>query len=201
MSFNYDQMEIINIEDGGRVDYFPKFISNEFSHELFEELSNLHFEQPEITVYNKNVKIPRLQCWMADSNIVTYLYQKTPPTPWSEKLLVIKEHIERMYNFKFDYVLINYYRNGDDYISYHSDREAIGQGKNIIAGLSLGATRKFVLKHNDCKARSIKNREFMLEKGSLIVMLGDNTQKFWKHTITKTKCVDSPRINLTFRHS
>ena len=41
----------------------------------------------------------------------------------------------------------------------------------------------------------------MLTDGSLIIMKGDETQKYWKHTITKTTMVKIPRINLTFRHS
>ena len=38
-----------------------------------------------------------------------------------------------------------------------------------------------------------------LESGQLIVMHGE-TQRFWKHSITKTKTVADGRISLTFRH-
>lgn len=95
-------------------------------------------------------------------------------------------------------MLINYYRDGKDYISYHSDKEAIGDGKNVICSISLGATRKFVLKHLD---KTITKRSFSLENGSLIIMKGDDTQKYWKHSITQTKVLVEARINLTFRHS
>jgi alkylated DNA repair dioxygenase AlkB len=113
-------------------------------------------------------------------------------------MLILKDKLEEITKFKFDYVLINYYRDGNDYISYHSDREAIGDGKNVICSVSLGETRKFVLKHLD---KTIPKRTFELKDGSLIIMKGDETQIYWKHTITKTAVIKSPRINLTFRHS
>ncbi|CAF3798372.1 unnamed protein product, partial [Rotaria sp. Silwood1] len=44
---------------------------------------------------------------------------------------------------KFAYCLVNLYRNGNDYINFHADNEA----KDIIASISLGATRKFLVRH------------------------------------------------------
>ena len=44
-----------------------------------------------------------------------------------------------------------------------------------------------------------KNKvSFELHAGSLLVMK-DETQQFWKHNISKTKKVTTPRISLTFR--
>ena len=135
---------------------------------------------------------------MGDVNIDTSIYTKLNPNPWTEDMLILKNKLEELTRFRFDYVLINYYRDGKDYISYHSDKEAIGEGKNIICGISLGATRKFVLKHLD---KTIPKRSFILENGSLIIMKGDDTQKYWEHSITKTTVAKKPRVSLTFRHS
>jgi len=187
-----------NLKDDGLVEFNNKFLSEQFSRDLFKSLTTLPFKQSEMVMYDKLVKTPRLQAWMGDSGINASLYTKENPNPWSNEMLILKNKLEELTNFKFDYVLINYYRDGNDYIAYHSDREAIGEGKNIICSISLGATRKFVLKHND---KNIAKQEFMLENGSLIIMKGNNTQKFWKHTITKTTKISQPRINLTFRHS
>jgi len=187
------------LEDGGHVEFCEKFLSSYFSKQLFKSLTTLDFKQSEIYISDeKSVLTPRLQAWMGDSNINASIYTTLNPNPWSKEMLILKNKLEEITQFKFDYVLINYYRDGKDYISYHSDREAIGDGKNVICSISLGATRKFVLKHLD---KTIPKRPFILENGSLIIMKGDNTQIYWKHSITKTTVFAEARINLTFRHS
>lgn len=186
------------LENNGHVEFCERFLSSYFSKKLFESLITLNFKQSEIRMYDKNVLTPRLQAWMGDNNINASIYTELPPNPWSEEMIILKNKLEHITQFKFDYVLINYYRDGKDYISYHSDKEAIGDGKNVICSISLGATRKFVLKHLD---KTITKRSFDLENGSLIIMKGDDTQKYWKHSITKTTVVTNSRINLTFRHS
>jgi len=62
-------------------------------------------------------------------------------------ILSLKKKIETILNFEFDYLLMNYYRNGKDYIGYHADREARPEGKNVIASLSFGVTRRFLFRH------------------------------------------------------
>ncbi|MGE8542562.1 MAG: alpha-ketoglutarate-dependent dioxygenase AlkB, partial [Acinetobacter sp.] len=41
--------------------------------------------------------------------------------------------------------------------------------------------------------------DVMLQSGQLIVMRGQ-TQKYWKHCITKSAKILEPRVNLTFRY-
>jgi len=186
------------LENDGHVEFCDTFLSPYFSKKLFESLITLEFKQSEIYVGDKKVLTPRLQAWMSDINIDASVYTRLNPNPWSEDMLILKNKLEELTRFKFDYVLINYYRDGNDYISYHSDREAIGNGKNIICGISLGETRKFILKHLE---KNIPKRSFELKDGSLIIMKGDETQIYWKHTITKTAISKNLRISLTFRHS
>ena len=190
-----------DLEDGGQIDYYPNYLPNTFSTNLFNELMEIEYEHSSIQMYGKSIKLPRVQAWMSDENVNASLYQKGKSLPWSENMYFLKTEIEKLYKFKFDYVLINLYRDGNDSISFHSDGESIGEGKNIIAGISLGATRKFVMRHNSWKERALEKKEFNLVSGSLIMMIGDNTQKYWKHSVPKTTRVTSPRINLTFRHS
>lgn len=197
---NFTKVPLIQykLEDNGHVEFCERFLSPYFSKKLFESLITLEFKQSEIHMGDKTVLTPRLQAWMGDVNINASIYTKLDPNPWSENMLILKNKLEQITQFKFDYVLINYYRDGKDYIYYHSDKEAIGDGKNVICSISLGETRKFVLKHLD---KTIPKRSFILENGSLIIMKGDETQIYWKHTITKTEVVKNSRISLTFRHS
>jgi alkylated DNA repair dioxygenase AlkB len=111
----------------------------------------------------------------------------------------MKQHIEQALmtigiKADFNSCLLNYYPSGTDGMGYHSDDEKELGRQPVIASLSLGATRKFVFKHKKTQDKV----ELYLESGQLVVMHGD-TQRFWKHTITKTKTVSKGRISLTFR--
>lgn len=91
-------------------------------------------------------------------------------------------------------MLANLYRDGKDSNGWHADDEK-ELGKNpLIASLSLGAQRRFDLRHNLTKEKI----SLELESGSLLLM-GGAMQHFWKHQIAKSTKVSGPRINLTFR--
>jgi len=197
------QFETHDLENNSTVLWCPNFLTAQQSQWLYDELlETMSFEQSDIKIFGKPYKVPRLQSWMADDHIdnkTAHLYQSQPAKKWSPHMSYVKGRIEKKLGVKFNYVLINYYRDGNDYINWHSDREAIASGKNVIGSVSLGATRKFVLRHVDFRTKkSIKKREFALTHGSLI-MMKDDTQKYWKHALPKMKKCDKGRINLTFR--
>eukprot|EP01098_Paradermamoeba_levis_P013274 TRINITY_DN601_c0_g2_i3.p2 TRINITY_DN601_c0_g2~~TRINITY_DN601_c0_g2_i3.p2 ORF type:complete len:134 (+),score=33.68 TRINITY_DN601_c0_g2_i3:440-841(+) len=131
---------------------------------------------------------------MAAENLKVSLYQKQKQIPWTKEVNRVREKLERLLGCRFDYVLLNRYRDGKDYIGFHSDGEAIPEGKDVIASLSLGQTRRFLMRHKESK----ELMEYKLTEGSMIVMQG-KTQKYWKHSIPKEPKVFFPRINLTFR--
>ena len=91
--------------------------------------------------------------------------------------------------------MANLYRNERDSNGWHSDNEKELGVQPAIASLSLGATRKFLLKHNLTKQKIA----LVLEPGSLFLMRGE-TQEKWLHCLPKTKKTQNPRINLTFRY-
>ena len=95
---------------------------------------------------------------------------------------------------QFNSVLINYYKDGNDFMPYHADDET-SIVSDSIASLSLGATRLFCLKPS---YDSEVSHHVYLSSGSLIVMSGQ-TQKYWRHSIVKEPYITLPRINLTFR--
>ena len=117
--------------------------------------------------------------------------------PWTKNLLKIKQSIEPLVGISFNSVLINYYRDGKDRVAWHSDDEK-ELGKNpVIASVSLGADRKFKLRHKKYKLNHLKH-EVILQNGSLLLMKG-TTQHNWLHEIPRTARPIGPRINLTFR--
>ena len=85
--------------------------------------------------------------------------------------------------FRSNSVLANLYRNGQDYVSWHSDDEK-ELGKNpTIASVSFGATRRFLLRHRSNK--DLETVDLSLGHGSLLIMKG-STQHYWKHQDRKS---------------
>ena len=174
-----------NLKNNSLVLWYKDFLDLDFSKILFDELKNIKYEQPSLVIYGKKRNLPRLQSWMSSgkiSNKKANLYQKQKSLVWSENMLTLKTRLERICGVTFAYCLIQKYRNGKDHIGYHCDDEAKHKECNVIASVSLGQTRKFVLRHkewkNDKKNKDLKH-EFMLSNGSLIVMKND-TQMHWK---------------------
>jgi len=159
-------------------------------------LNNLNWETGFIKIFGKTHQIPRLQAWYAEDGIeYTYSGKKLQRHNWNETLIDIKEEIESITSFKFNSVLANLYRNGDDSMGLHSDDEKELGINPVIASLSLGESRDIHFKHKNIKT----SFDIPQTSGQLIVMYGQ-TQKYWKHEIKKAKKFKKPRINLTFRN-
>lgn len=177
--------------------YIKDFLSGEESNRLMEELINtIEWEQREIIIFGKPVMQPRLVAWYGDKDI-KYGYSGIvlETREWTEELYQIKSKIYEEYHVNFNSVLLNYYRNGNDSMGWHSDDERELGNRPVIASLSLGATRKFCIR----KRSDHKEQEYvMLEPGSLLLMR-DNFQHEWQHALPKSKKIAAPRINLTFR--
>ena len=159
-------------------------------------LHDLNWETGFIKIFGKTHQIPRLQSWYAEDGIeYTYSGKKLQRHNWNRTLTDIKEEIENITFFKFNSVLANLYRDGNDSMGLHSDDEKELGINPVIASLSLGETRDIHFKHKNIKL----SLDIPQTSGQLIVMYGQ-TQKYWKHEIKKTKKFKKPRINLTFRN-
>jgi|TARA_B100001093_G_scaffold235839_1_gene226027 alkylated DNA repair dioxygenase AlkB len=159
-------------------------------------LHDLNWETGFIKIFGKTHQIPRLQSWYAEDGIeYTYSGKKLQRHNWNRTLTDIKEEIENITFFKFNSVLANLYRDGNDSMGLHSDDEKELGINPVIASLSLGETRDIHFKHKNIKL----SLDIPQTSGQLIVMYGQ-TQKYWKHEIKKTKKIKKPRINLTFRN-
>ena len=178
------------------IDYRPGFIEFDKSIKLYEEIvSQTPWRQEMITVYGKEHLTPRLSCWMGNPEMV-YSYSNTSmaPVPWSASLLKIKRILESSTKKEFNSVLINYYRDGQDSVGWHSDDEPELGVNPVIASISLGASRDFHLRH---KFKKQLRHKMSLNNGSLLIMSGA-TQRSWQHQVPKCK-YSQGRINLTFR--
>lgn len=176
--------------------YAPRFFNPEESGAYFHELKqNINWQQEHIRMFGKELLLPRLTAWYGDKGY-TYsgLYNK--PQPWLPVLLELKERVEQASGNTYNSVLLNFYRNGNDSMGWHTDDEAELGKEPAIASLSFGCERRFSFKHRTHK--DLKPVSITLTHGSLLLMQGP-TQHHWLHHIPKTKRPVQPRINLTFR--
>jgi len=177
--------------------YYPTFFDKPEADQLLQSLlANIEWQQDRIKMYGKEIPLPRLSAWYGDDNKpYTYSGIKLTPKPWTVELLRIKERIEAVAGVQFSSVLLNRYRDGKDYISWHTDAEKELGRNPVIGSVNFGATRRFQLRRIDDQA---VKQEVELSHGTLLVMKGE-TQHFWQHQVPKTATPIGERLNLTFR--
>ena len=186
--------------------FYPSFLDEQesvylegetASHRLLTELiQTIDWRQDWITVYGRSMPQPRLTAWYSDSDkSYTYSGITMMPTPWTPILLDLKTKVESVSGVMFNSVLLNLYRDGSDSMGWHSDDESELRQNPVIGSLSLGGTRRFMLRHRFEKALK---HQLELTSGSFLLMQ-KTTQHYWQHQVPKTKRPVPPRINLTFR--
>jgi alkylated DNA repair dioxygenase AlkB len=185
--------EHIEMADGGVVIFDPQFLVREEADRLFEIL------QPEVPWQQEKTRwgnaFPRLTAWYADPGL-TYSYSGVThhALAWTERLTEVRRRVKAAAGAGFNSLLLNYYRSGQDSLGFHADDEAQLGRNPVVASVSLGTTRRFVLRHNASGVR----RTFHLTHGSLLLMAG-TLQHHYKHAVPRTRADVGPRINLTFR--
>jgi alkylated DNA repair dioxygenase AlkB len=190
---------IIKEDEEGDVKIMENYYNKSEADEIYTHLhKQIKPTEHYIKINNKEIKLPRLQCSFGDDGM-SYKYSgaSQKSLEWSESGICndIREKIEKEFNTKFNYVLVNYYRDGNNYIGAHSDADKDMIDNYIIVSLSFGATRKMVFKH---KKKKFEKKEIYLTHGTIVIM-GKDTQKNWTHEIVKNEKMEEDRWNLTFR--
>ena len=168
---------------------------------LLEALvAELPLRQETVRVAGRTWPTPRLVSWHGDPGCsYGYSGRVFEPSPWTPGLAAVRERLAERAGARFNSALANLYRDGADAMGAHSDDEPeLGPAAPddvLIASVSLGATRRFVLAHKRDRARKV---DLSLPGGSLLVM-GGSTQRWWRHRVPRTRRMVGPRLNLTFR--
>ncbi len=160
-------------------------------------LEPLPFKTKKIKLWGKESNIPRQTCSVHfSSKPQTYSYSgiKEESVEPPKELTQLKNSIEEKTGNKFNYALLNYYKDGNDYVSQHSDNEKSIVKDSTIASVSFGQERAFIMKNKQTKQKIV----IPLKSGSLLLMKG-KVQEKWTHGINKTKKKCSKRYNITFR--
>ncbi|WDF46065.1 alpha-ketoglutarate-dependent dioxygenase AlkB [Chryseobacterium sp. KACC 21268] len=154
------------------------------------------WEQRIQKMYDKMVITPRLTAWYGDSKDNESADNNTSNTnSWTPELITLKERIEKEFGYRFNGVLLNLYRDNNDSVAWHRDKESRYGKRPVIASISLGETRNFDFRK---KEHHQSKYSLPLTNGSLLIMKGD-LQEHWEHRIAKSTILMKERINLTFR--
>ncbi|WP_141455598.1 alpha-ketoglutarate-dependent dioxygenase AlkB [Pseudoxanthomonas sp. z9] len=182
---------------GAHLRLWPQWLAPEEADVLMARLiAEVPWEVHRIRLFGREVDSPRLSCWMGDPE-ARYRYSGAlfEPHPWHPDVERLASRLRDDLGTPFNSVLLNRYRGGRDAMGWHSDDEPELGEAPAIASISLGATRRFALKHRE---RAETRLALDLPHGSLLLMAGD-TQRHYRHALPRTARPVGERINLTFR--
>jgi alkylated DNA repair dioxygenase AlkB len=175
--------------------YFPDFVDDACAMER-QLTAAIAWREESLLMFGRRIRVPRLCAWYGD-NGVAYRYSHTAheAEPWPPVVRQVRDTLHRRLGIRFNFVLANLYRDGNDAIGWHADDERELGAFPCIASLSFGAPRRFCLRGRGPERRRVS---ILLEPGSLLVMWG-TSQHDWQHSVPRSRSVVGPRVNLTFR--
>lgn len=166
--------------DGAWYDLLPGWVAG--ADALFEDvLRTAPWAGRERPMYDRVVAEPRL---------TTRVWHQ-PPAPVPALAAALSAH----YGCDLGTVSANLYRDGRDSVAWHGDRVGRGREATIVAILSLGAPRRFLLRPRG----GGRSHRLVPAAGDLLV-LGGTCQRTWQHCVPKCK-VAGPRVSLMFREA
>lgn len=169
----------VRLDADAWVDVAPGWLSGDEA--LFAALADrVAWEQPVVRMYDREVRTPRL--------VGRVELDAHPVLPGLVDLL------SERYGIDLDQVSAGWYRNGRDSVAWHGDRIARERPHAIVATVSLGQPRRFMIRPRG----GGQSRSWSLGRGDLVVM-GGSCQRDWEHTVPKAAGA-GPRMALMFRH-
>jgi alkylated DNA repair dioxygenase AlkB len=185
LDVSYDGLRRIVLDERSWVDYCPGWLSG--SDSVFELLAEAgQWRQRTRTMWDHEVLEPRRTAgWSPDA-------AEAPPV-----LGEMCRLLSQRYEVGFDSVWVNLYRDGQDSVAWHGDTNRTVMDCPMVATVSLGARRRFLLRE---RGSSRIAHELRPGAGDLVVM-GGRCQHDWEHTVPKTAQRVGPRMSVTIRHS
>lgn len=150
--------------------------------ELLRQLGELTgWEQRRRWMYNREVDEPRL----------THEYRDLATAP--RFLVDVTATLSDYCGVPYDGLWMNWYRDHRDSTSWHADRPANVPETAIVPVLSLGATRRFLIRPN----AGGRSQTFIPVGGDVLIMRG-RCQRDWLHSVPKQQSPAGPRMSVNF---
>ncbi|MGY0040683.1 alpha-ketoglutarate-dependent dioxygenase AlkB family protein [Pedobacter sp. NJ-S-72] len=175
----------------------PDFFTTAESDTYFEYFKNdVSWMQEPVILFGKKRMQPRLTAFFGEEDMeYSYSGLTMKAKNWTLPLAKIKEKLETKFEASFNVCLLNYYRDGKDYMGWCRDNEHTLGEYPVIVSVSFGSTRIFQFRDYKEKMPVVS---LELDHGSVLLMKRQ-TQEYWEHRVPKTTLPVGPRINLTFR--
>jgi alkylated DNA repair dioxygenase AlkB len=141
------------------------------------------WKQGKRRMYERMVDDPRLSHW--------YPFGSELPHPVLDDA---RRALEEHYGVRFGSVGCNFYRDGNDSVAWHADRELRELEETRVAILTLGGRRPFLIRPKGGGA----SRNIDPGSGDLLVM-GGRCQLEWEHHVPKVRRATGPRISCSWR--
>jgi alkylated DNA repair dioxygenase AlkB len=171
----------IELDETSWIDKVPGWLRASGS--LFDELTaTAPWEQRHRYMYGRRIAEPRLTAEYEDIAAV-------PQHLLHDVTAVLAQH----YGVAYRYLWLNLYRTHRDSTGWHGDPIGKIQETSIVPVLSLGATRRFLIR----PAYGGKSVPLAAASGDLIVM-GGRAQRDWRHSVPKQATPAGPRISINF---
>ncbi|HSR98931.1 MAG TPA: alpha-ketoglutarate-dependent dioxygenase AlkB [Kofleriaceae bacterium] len=169
------------LTEGAWIDHAPGWVSG---HDLlFDELErSLAWHTEKRRMYDRVVATPRLLATIAPRDVAGGIVED------------MRRALSARYGEDFVRTTAALYRDGNDSVAWHGDTTARDMNTAIVATVSLGQPRKFLLRPTE-GGGSIS---YQLGRGDLVVM-GGTCQRTWRHAIPKIAHASGPRIAVMFR--
>jgi alkylated DNA repair dioxygenase AlkB len=195
-------MRRIDLGFGAWVDFGEAWLAADIAESWQRDLEReLGWEQRHIVLFGNRILQPRLIAWAGE---LPYRYSgqtlepRALPPALDARFAALSAHVARAAGSAFNHVLINRYRDGNDSMGFHADDEPELGADPVVASLSFGAARRFLLRPLQKSASRESSLELALGAGSLLVM-GGTCQRHYRHALPRQKSVKGERISLTFR--
>ena len=177
---DFRELQHVELADGAWYDYAPGWLTGHGT--MFESLlHSTRWQASSREMYERTVEVPRLYAGVPADG---------PGHPLFERM---RDVLRARYDETFVRTSMALYRDGNDSVAWHGDYVARTMENALVATVSVGAARKFLLRPKT-GGRSIA---LQLGLGDLLVM-GGTIQRTWQHAVPKVARAD-PRIVVMFR--
>lgn len=181
-------------------EYIKGFLSEEESTRLYRQLTDeygIEELRTKITIDDKATFTDTGKIMFLDEYL--YIEHKFPEDHWGKtaiwpkELMEIKKRVENFAGIDFNVCVCIYYPDGTAGVAYHSDYVAFGD-TTVVPSISIGEEREFYLREKE----TFEVYEVILAEGSILIM-GENCQERYEHSLPFNPKYKKGRINLTFR--
>lgn len=183
------------------ITFFEDFMTSDEAQSYFEKLSKeIEFKSETYIFSGVTIESKRKISYHSE-HAYSYSNQSYSGKPWTPTLALLRQLIADKTGIDFNAVLCNFYEDGSAGMGWHADKEKELGPNPVIASLSFGQKRKFAFRPR----RDVVNEknpkkvcEYLLGDGSLL-MMGEDTQPYFEHSLITDKSATKARMNLTFR--